>query len=146
MSIAALAWAWKQKAGSPAHKVVLIAIADFASDEGIAWPSLDTIAETAEISRRTAIRIIRDLEDLDLLRVNRDVKRESGASSSNHYLLPLSGPQMGLWTSLWITEGGVSKRHPGGVNGVTPYEPSLEEELKTARRGPVSVDKSRSRH
>lgn len=53
-------------------RLVLIAIADEANDEGTnAWPSLDTIAfKAGGIDERTARRCIRNLEELGELRVD----------------------------------------------------------------------------
>lgn len=53
MSFAALDWAWRVKTGSPGRKAVLMALAQFADDEGMCWPSQETIAEHSELSARS---------------------------------------------------------------------------------------------
>ena len=51
----------------PRAKLTLLAIADHADDEGVAWPSRDRVAEKSSQSRATVIRKIKDLEELGLL-------------------------------------------------------------------------------
>jgi hypothetical protein len=42
-------------------KLVLICMADYANKEGICWPSFQSIADRADMSRRHAIRVVDDL-------------------------------------------------------------------------------------
>ena len=44
------------------RKMVLLALADCANDEGLAWPSIATIARKCSVDRRTAQRSLRQLE------------------------------------------------------------------------------------
>lgn len=56
---------------SPAHKLVMIVIADHTNDKksGTAWPSIDTIAAYVGLKRRQVQRILRDLEASGQIRV-----------------------------------------------------------------------------
>jgi DNA-binding transcriptional ArsR family regulator len=49
------------------QKLVLLAIADCANDEGVAWPSIQTIARKSGASARTVQRHIREIEEAGLL-------------------------------------------------------------------------------
>lgn len=54
----------RSEQATPAHKLVLIVIADHTNDtkSGTAWPSVDTIAAYVGLKRRQVQRILRDLE------------------------------------------------------------------------------------
>ena len=47
--------------------LVLLALADFANDNGICWPSVPTLMKKAHISRRHVQRILRDLQEDGLI-------------------------------------------------------------------------------
>lgn len=53
MSFAALDWAWKVRTGSAGRKAVLMALAQFADDEGVCYPGQDTLARHTELSERS---------------------------------------------------------------------------------------------
>lgn len=55
--------AWAAVVGDHTDKLVLLALADNANDEGECYPSLTNIARRCEISKRTAIRSIQSLVD-----------------------------------------------------------------------------------
>ena len=63
MSISAINWAFHQKTGSPASKLVLIKLADNANDEGRCYPSLTYISKHCEMHRSTVIRHISALSE-----------------------------------------------------------------------------------
>lgn len=56
---------------TPAHKLVLIVIADHTNDTktGTAWPAVDTIAAYVGLKRRQVQRILRDLEQSGQIKV-----------------------------------------------------------------------------
>lgn len=69
MSIEAMAWAFEQKCGDPAAKLVLLAIADFADSGGFcAGGSLDRVADKAEMSGAELDEAFFLLRELRLLR------------------------------------------------------------------------------
>lgn len=83
MSLKASAWAWEAKVKG-LQKLVLLAIADYAGRENnSAWPSVSTLAERCGISRMSAIRAIRELQDAKLLEV------ETRSNRTNLYRLPV---------------------------------------------------------
>jgi len=87
MSLKASAWAWDMPVNG-LTKLVLLAIADYAGrDNDSAWPSMDTLATRCGISRMTAVRAIRELQDKKLLEV------ESRANRTNLYRLPVADPE-----------------------------------------------------
>jgi DNA-binding transcriptional ArsR family regulator len=88
MSIRALNWAWSQRTGGPASKVVLMKLADYSNDTGVAFPSVARIALQCEMSERTVQRHLRALEANRLL-TSEERRRADGSRTSNTYTLAL---------------------------------------------------------
>jgi hypothetical protein len=84
MSFQAMAWAIKQKAPTKS-KFVLLVLANYADDRGVAWPSLATLGQDTGIKRSTLIECIKKLVELGLID---KVKRYRGnLKTSNIYRL-----------------------------------------------------------
>ncbi|ELT9994095.1 helix-turn-helix domain-containing protein [Escherichia coli] len=89
MSMELMVKAMKIRVGNPLRKLVLIKLADNASDQGECWPSYQHIADQCEISKRSVMNHIAALCESGLVKkVSR--KGEKG-NSSNIYLLRLDG-------------------------------------------------------
>jgi hypothetical protein len=89
MSMDLMVKAFKIKVGNPLRKLVLIKLADNASDIGECWPSLQYIADQCEISRRSVIIHIDALCDAGLLL--KQIRTGPKGNSSNLYRLTLNG-------------------------------------------------------
>jgi DNA-binding Lrp family transcriptional regulator len=71
MSIHVMNEVMRTRIGNSNQKFVLLMMADAANDDGAGiWKSLNTLAETCELSRRTIIRCIQELEDSGLIERN----------------------------------------------------------------------------
>ena len=83
MSVKAMAevWAWKI---SPTTKVVALALADHADDDGKCWPSIAKLSEKCCLSTRSVQTHIRILEKNNML-----VIHERPGRSSMFHLVPL---------------------------------------------------------
>ena len=81
MSIKAYAWAKALKVGSPTLKAVLCAIADYADDQGRAWPSLDRVAADTEFSARAVRMAVAELAEIGLLTRQERFRPDGGRSS-----------------------------------------------------------------
>jgi hypothetical protein len=88
MSVQAIAWALGINAGSSIRKLILISIANYADDQGVAWPALQTVADHANCSRRTVIRKIEELQQAGFL-VKEERHHSSGRQQSNAFRLLL---------------------------------------------------------
>jgi hypothetical protein len=66
---------------TPVEKLVLLALADCANDEGLAWPSIATIRRKANVGERTVQRSIRSMEKMGLL------KREEVSGKGCRYII-----------------------------------------------------------
>lgn len=67
MSFQALAWAATQKTGSLAAKAVLLALANYADEEGCAYPSTAAIAAFGEMDHKTATAALGRLSEAGLI-------------------------------------------------------------------------------
>jgi hypothetical protein len=110
MSIQAMSWVFKYSESHLAARLVLISIANYANKDCIAWPSLDTIAEEANVDRSTVIRVIDDLVQIG------EVSLEAGGRGSkdtNTYYLP----KFHEWMER-VAQGGISRVAQGGISRV----------------------------
>lgn len=86
MSVEAIAWALKIKAGSPSAKVVLLCLANYADRKGRCWPSQASLAVQTEQSVDTVQRRLAELEDLGILtKVQRE--GQNGRSGGKYFYL-----------------------------------------------------------
>src|SRR5438270_12233038 len=75
MSWKATAWALRQATGAARRKLLLLALANYADEKGVCWPSQTTLARDTEQSVDTVQRQIGILEGLKLLKRERMPKR-----------------------------------------------------------------------
>ena len=66
-----MSWTFEQSPTEGSERLVLLALADNANDEGVCWPSLNTIARKCSLERRSVIRLVAQLVDKGLLTVQR---------------------------------------------------------------------------
>lgn len=82
MSIRHMSVVWeKAVTDDPTVLLVMLALADWANDEGVCWPSVPSIAQKCRTSERTVQRIIRQMQDAGFLEVT--VRR--GRTHTNLY-------------------------------------------------------------
>ncbi len=67
-----------------AMKAVLMALADRTGEDGTCWPSYECISWDASVSRRQVIRLLKKLENMGLVTIDR-----GGGHKSNTYILNL---------------------------------------------------------
>ena len=77
--------AMKAKVGNPLRKLVLIKLADNASDTGECWPSYKHIADQCEMSKRSVMNHIKSLAEFGFLRIeHREGKFHKNTSNLYH--------------------------------------------------------------
>ena len=104
-------WAWDQRL-PPSLKLVLMALADAADDEGQCWPSVRTIAVKCCISERTVQRVMKEFKAMGLL-LSESRQTSSGRQTSHCYFLNVNCYPDKLSPSRAICRG-------EGDKGVTP--------------------------
>lgn len=94
MSMILMVKALQNKVGNPLRKLVLIKLADNANDQGECWPSFQHIADQCEISRRSVINHVNELESAGILkRIRRDGPK---GNTSNLYLITIPSESLAL--------------------------------------------------
>lgn len=63
MSIQAVAWAIEARVGSPTLKCILMAVANYANEEGRCWPSQERLAHDTEMTERSVRDGLKKLEE-----------------------------------------------------------------------------------
>jgi uncharacterized phage protein (TIGR02220 family) len=134
--------AMKVRVGNPLRKLVLIKLADNASDLGECWPSYQHIAEQCEISRRSVMSHISALCKCGL--VKKELRKGPKGNSSNVYHLDFTGAGDSLPDAPDSPTGGAGyspsgatgspsgeRDTPGGSAGDSPrishsFEPVIE--------------------
>jgi len=111
--------AMKTKVGSPLRKLVLIKLADNASDIGECWPSYQHIADQCEISRRSVMSHVTALIETGLLRKEIRTGGPKG-NTSNFYMLNVQ--KLGVSTPSENAAPGGKKSRPTGEAGSPPSE------------------------
>lgn len=77
---------WKEQNTSGSERLVLLALADIANDDGVCWPSMTTLARKCNLSRRYIIDMLASLEQRKY--IQRSKRRDAaGDPTSNIYRL-----------------------------------------------------------
>lgn len=110
--------AMKVKVGNPLRKLVLIKLADNASDQGECWPSYQHIADQCEISKRSVMVHVDALCDSGLLR--KEIRKGGPkGNSSNVYFLTFGSESPAPGVVQELHQGSESPA-PGGSAGAAP--------------------------
>ena len=81
LEVSKLVWAYSKAKGSA--RLVLLAIADFADDKGVAWPGVGRIRKMTGLSRRSAQNLIQHLISLAELTI---AKKGSGRHTNRYQI------------------------------------------------------------
>ncbi|HIB6180190.1 TPA: helix-turn-helix domain-containing protein [Klebsiella pneumoniae] len=124
MSMDLMVQAMKIKVGNPLRKLVLLKLADNASDLGECWPSYQHIADQCEISKRSVMNHIEALCECGLIK--KELRTGPKGNSSNVYQLNLrsAGDSPGGSANRSLPGAGYSLPgagdSPGGSAGAAP--------------------------
>ncbi|MBM7159962.1 helix-turn-helix domain-containing protein [Klebsiella pneumoniae] len=124
MSMDLMVQAMKIKVGNPLRKLVLLKLADNASDLGECWPSYQHIADQCEISKRSVMNHIEALCECGLIK--KELRTGPKGNSSNVYQLNLrsAGDSPGGSANRSLPGAGDSLPgagdSPGGSAGAAP--------------------------
>ncbi len=122
MSVEAIAWASKQRTGSPGAKLVLIALANYCNDRNECWPSQATLAEWTEMSDRTIRTHLTSLEYMGL--IHRKARPVAGSFTSD--LITLNLGQMQILPAEKISDGKKQQIPAEKFSGNPSIEPSIK--------------------
>lgn len=86
-----MTWAFDARGLNPVERLILLALADWANDDGECWPGQVSIAEKVEVSESTVRRVLTRLRTLGVLEVS-ERRRPDGYKTSNLYRLMHTSP------------------------------------------------------
>lgn len=122
MSVRILSEVFEKSETSGNARLVLIALADCASDDGACWPSIKRIAKMSKVSEQTARKYLHAFEVIGLIEVEERFDRK-GRRTSNIYNINIE--QLGadkLSKKILYSVIPKSKKHDGvGVNPFTVW-------------------------
>ena len=72
MSVKVMARVWAHSRRKDGELLVMLALADFANDEGESWPSIPVLAQKARLTDRQARRVLSKLEQAGEIRCVKD--------------------------------------------------------------------------
>ena len=131
MSFTLVAKVMSLKVGSLPRKMVLLKLADQANDDGLCWPSYQTIADSCELSRRSVIRHIQQLETDGYLTITKTYDKSNKKNFSNKYNLTLNrGDRLSL----------VTDEAPSGDSVSLPSDSVSPEPINEPINEPITKD------
>jgi DNA-binding transcriptional regulator YhcF (GntR family) len=71
MSVDVMSLVWKGGPSDRSQRLLMLAIADSANDDGFCWPGTQLLAVKASMSVRTVLRSLRALEQDSWIKINR---------------------------------------------------------------------------
>ena len=149
MSMMLMVEAMKAKVGNPNKKLVLLKLADCASDTGECFPSYQHIADQCEISRRSVMKYVDELESMGFLWVE---NRKNGKQNhTNVYHLTISkGAKNGSEPHSLGSEprslGGSEPRSPITSNSFEPVNETCIAHEAQHKRAAVAKPKKTDTH
>lgn len=149
MSMMLMVEAMKAKVGNPNKKLVLLKLADCASDTGECFPSYQHIADQCEISRRSVMKYVDELESMGFLWVE---NRKNGKQNhTNVYHLTISkGAKNGSEPHSLGSEphslGGGEPRSPITSNSFEPVNETCIAHEAQHKRAAVAKSKKNDTH
>lgn len=126
MSIKVTTWAWAKSESRNGARLVMLALADRADDDGRAWPSIDDLSERTRLSPRAVQKGIAALVEMGEL----EVEPGGGRRVRNRYrIIPKPCTNDGVTGEEPRTSDGVSGEEPRRNDGVSNEEtPHFEAE------------------
>lgn len=122
MSFKVTNWVWARSESRNGARLVMLALADRADDNGLCWPSIDDLAERTKLSPRAVQKAIATLAELGEL----DIENGGGRHRSNRYrIVPKPRTSDGVTDQEPRTSDGVSA---GETPNFAPETPNFEAE------------------
>lgn len=87
MSVAVMSLVWGSTVKGSNRRHVLLAMANVADDDGICWPGYTWLAEQTDLSRRTVIRMVEDLQAEGWVVKDNSRYTREGDQDTNLYLI-----------------------------------------------------------
>lgn len=139
MSVQAIGWALAQTVGSSSAKSVLVAIANYADENGQCWPSQGRIASDTELTDRSVRTAMALLEENGFInRVER--RRPDGSRATDTISLIMQPEKSSAPPETASKKAEAISPPPEGVSGLTTFEPSVNHQEPVARASAAKID------
>ena len=133
--------AWETKVETASQRLLLLAIAKYADQDGTAFPSVESLCADTCLNRKTAFKVLRELQEIGAIVVSK--RQQNGNCYSICGACPENGSTEIGTTKNGTTKNGTTKIGTGGSteNG-TPVVPKTgheekQEESKEENKGEV---------
>ena len=124
-----MARVWAQSSRKDGELLVLLALADFANDQGESWPSMPVLAHKARLSERQARKVLDKLVQAGEIR---RVRSNGGRNRRNRYVILLSeNPEI----KTLIKEQGLNNPVFHDQKTLSPVTGALNHHRTTNKRG-----------
>lgn len=133
MSLKVMAWAWEQATASSGEKLVLLALADHANDDGQCWPGMERIGQKCGMGKRQVSNHVQRLIEAGLLGTTRRCRDDHKYST---YLYQLNLTSSGSGVPL----GQQQQSSTGPAEAEFRAEPSVENRKDEPSLSSSSVD------
>ncbi len=142
-----MAWVFAESEVTGNDRLVLLAIADEADDDGTkAFPSIDRLAEKCRVPSRTVRRCLVRLEEVNALLVTRPEKHGRGHHNVYTVVMPGHGQSVPLSPSMKSSESDGERSRKGAERGAALANPSYthrpidpKSKSKSARPEPLPL-------
>lgn len=132
MSVQAIGWALGQTVGASSAKSVLVAIANYADENGQCWPSQGRIAADTELTDRSVRTAMALLEEKGFIRrVQR--RRPDGSRATDTISLVMQPEKSSAPPEAPSKKAEAVSPPPEAVSGLTSFEPSVNHQEPVAR-------------
>jgi hypothetical protein len=144
MSVRTLSAVWSYSTQKGGHLLVMLALSDFADDDGLSWASVPTIAAKSRLTDRHVQRVLRDLEAAGEIAIGQR-SRGDGSATSNTYRVILAPPGVKMSPPPVSLSGGgdAGVTRGGGVDVtrvVTPASPQEPSENRQIEPSPLCAE------
>lgn len=139
MSVQAIGWALAQTVGASSAKSVLVAIANYADENGQCWPSQGRIAADTELTDRSVRTAMALLEEKGFIRrVER--RRPDGSRATDTIILITQPEKSSAPPETPSKKAEAFSPPPEAVSGLTTFEPSVNHQEPVVRASTSSSD------
>lgn len=133
MSVSAMSFVWKHSRQRGGSLLVLLALADFANDEGLCYPSMQTLALKARVDERQARRIVAKLVKSGEASIEQRGGFSAGRNLANVYRVRVEFIGGGKMPPPGKTPPPWGQKVPKGGGAITP--PTVRNHHTTPRAG-----------
>jgi biotin operon repressor len=139
MSIKAMNWVWEQGRAEGSDRLVLLALADFADDNGDCFGSWETMSRKTRLGRSTIARSVKRLKESGELIEIEQSRVVGGRNMATVWRIPVKGGCQAEKREVSEEDVGGVKLGPGGCQAGTPTQMNVTELKTTERQSPQAA-------